>query len=126
MSSTAVSSEEYNASLAKRQAEINEWSYHNKMDTLFVMQVLFISLLLLSILFYFKSVGAVSGSFVWYVFIILFLIVGLIIINRAAYTTRLRDGRFWNRRKFEEPRGAAAYIPAGGQSGGAGGACKCP
>jgi FlaA1/EpsC-like NDP-sugar epimerase len=103
----------YNIDLATRQVEINEWSYNNKMETLFVFQIVFISLLLMSLLFYLKSTGLVGGSFVWYVFLLLVLIVGLIIINRAVYTATTRDGRYWNRRRFADNNSRLSPIPAG-------------
>ena len=39
---TAIGTTKYNNQLATRQYEINEWSYNNKMDTLFVFQILFV------------------------------------------------------------------------------------
>ena len=96
-----MATDTYNIDLATRQIEINEWSYNNKMETLFIFQVVFISLLLMSLLFYLKGTGVVGGSFVTYVFLLLVLIVGLIIINRAVYTATTRDGRHWNRRRFD-------------------------
>jgi hypothetical protein len=113
-----ASEEEYNTHLATRQIEINEWAYEDKMDTLFVFQILFIGLLLVVILFYLKSMGVFPSSFVWYVIFILALIIGIIIINRASFTARRRDTRYWNRRRFDEDqkkespigRGDASYL----------------
>lgn len=130
--------QEYNADLAERQVEINEWSYNNKMDTLFVFQVLFVSLLFLSILFYLKGAGVIGGAFVWYVFVVLVILVAVLIINRAVYTQSRRDPRFWNRRRFAEdsdkqsplPRGDASlmdYIDAVRNKFGLSGRCgECP
>lgn len=90
----------YNIDLATRQIQINEWAYNDKMETLFAFQLVFISLILLSVLFYFKGEGMLSGYFVWYAFLVLVLIVGLIIIYRAIYTARVRDPKYWSRREF--------------------------
>ena len=111
--------DQYNIDLATRQIEINEWSYNNKMDTLFVFQIMFISLLFVSILMILKASGVVGGPFVWYSLMIVFIIVVIIIINRSMYTTNRRDDVYWNRRKFDDdslkpsplgPGASATYI----------------
>ncbi len=113
MASASESPEEYNIDLATRQIQINEWAYENKMDTLFVFQIVFISILLVTIIFYLKEIGAFPSSFVWYVIFILAIIVGIIIINRAVFTAKRRDRRFWNRRRFEEDQKKASPIGGG-------------
>ena len=102
--------EQYNIDLASRQIEINDWSYKNKLDTLFVFQVLFISLLFLSVLFYLKSVDMLGGFFVWYVFLLVFLVVGLLIILRAMATHNRVDKRFWSRRRWDEDQTLASPL----------------
>jgi len=103
-----MSKEHYNIELANRQIEINEWSYNNKMDTLFVFQILFISLALLSVLFYFKGQGLVGGSFVWYAFVIVVLLFVLLLVTRVLYSLSRIDKKEWSRRRFE---GNNAMIP---------------
>ena len=71
------------------------------MDTLFVFQIMFISLLFVSILMILKASGVVGGPFVWYSLMIVFIIVVIIIINRSMYTTNRRDDVYWNRRNFD-------------------------
>ena len=95
-------SNQYNIELASRQIEIGEWAYNNKMDTLFVFQVLFMSILFVSILVALKSTGMIGGPFVWYSLVIVMLIVVLIIINRSMYTNNERDVRLWNKRRFND------------------------
>jgi hypothetical protein len=95
-----MSQDEYNTDLATRQAEINEWSYNNKLDTLFVFQLIFLGLTFLAILMYLKTRGILGGPFVMYVSAILIIIITVIIANRAMYTANRRDSRFWNRRRF--------------------------
>jgi len=92
----------YNTQLASRQIEINQWSFNNKMDTLFVFQILFISMLCVSILMLFSYQGLIGKPFVWYVFGILLFLDVLIIINRAMYTERIRDKKQWNKVNFPE------------------------
>lgn len=93
-------SDQYNIDLASRQIEISEWSYNNKMDTLFVFQILFMSILFVSILMALKTTGMIGGPFIWYSVSIVIFIVVIIIINRSIYTENRRDTRLWNRRKF--------------------------
>lgn len=95
-----MSQDEYNTDLATRQTEINEWSYNNKLDTLFTLQLIFLGLTFLAILMYLKTRGILGGPFVMYVSAILVIIIGVIIVNRAMYTANRRDSRFWNRRRF--------------------------
>ena len=112
----------YNADLAKRQNEINQWDAGNKLDTLFVYQQLLIILCATIILLYLMKRGLLSTT----VFLILVTVMGLIfiftIVNRVQYTNRLRDGRFWNKRKFEQQPpiaincDSAANMLASGQS----------
>ena len=50
-----VESTRHDKDLAQRQYEINEWSYGNKMDTLFVFQMILVGLALLAPLLYFPD-----------------------------------------------------------------------
>ena len=89
-----------NKNLANRQNEINEWAYGNKLDTLFVFQILFITVLLSAGLVYLQKLGFYSPAFLGVVTGILLFIDIVIIINRVNWTTRVRDQRYWNRRQF--------------------------
>jgi hypothetical protein len=88
--------------LAKRQNEVNQWTASNKLDTLFVYQQLLIILCATIILLYLVKRGLLSTT----VFLILLTVMALIfiftIVNRVQYTNKLRDGRFWNKRRFEK------------------------
>jgi hypothetical protein len=112
----AAAKAKYNTDLATRQVQINEWAYEDKMDTLFTFQIVFMSILFLIILFYIKDLGIFSSSFTWYVLFILVLIVGLIIINRATFTARRRDRRFWNRRRQSDDRALDSPVGKGDPS----------
>ena len=94
-------SDQYNIDLATRQIQINEWSYNNKMDTLFVFQILFMAILFVSILMVLKTTGMIGSAFIWYSVSIVIFIVVLIIINRSIYTQNRRDLRQWNKRRFD-------------------------
>ena len=97
--------------LLKRQIEINEWSYGNKMDTLFVYQVLFITLSLITILAFLLRFNIIGTTFFFSFSALLLLIFSLIIVNRAQYTNFVRDNRYWNRRKFRE-QGTEINVPS--------------
>lgn len=81
-----------------RQAEINEWEAQNKMDTLFFLQLLFIFLSVLVVSLYLRQIGMFPGSVIGIIAGIGVLILGLILWNRASYTSTSRDQRYWNRR----------------------------
>lgn len=97
--------------LLKRQIEINEWSYGNKMDTLFVYQSLFITLTLITILAFFLRFNIIGNTFFYSFSALVLLIFSLIVVNRAQYTNFVRDNRYWNRRKFRE-QGSELKVPS--------------
>jgi len=81
-----------------RQAEINEWSAQNKLDTLFFLQILFIFLGIIIVLIFLRQAGIMSGVSVNMTIGILLLVVIGVLWNRASYTAKSRDSRYWNRR----------------------------
>ena len=116
----AIGTSRYNNQLANRQYEINEWSYNNKMDTLFVFQILFVTILLAAGLAYLNKMGFLSMTLLGIIVGILLFIDIAVLINRFNYTNRIRDKRYWNRRQFEKkevPQGSGSSIcPPGEQS----------
>jgi hypothetical protein len=91
---------EEDQNLAKRQNEINEWEAGNKRDTLFIYQMLLVSLSITIILAYLMRAG-IMGEYLFYsLTLLLVLIVVFTIVNRAQYTNSIRDRRFWNKRRF--------------------------
>jgi hypothetical protein len=99
------------SNLLKRQIEINEWSYGNKLDTLFVYQSLFITLTFITILAFLLRFNIIGNTFFYSLSILLLFIFSLIVMNRAQYTNFVRDRRYWNRRKFRE-QGTEINIPS--------------
>lgn len=99
---SAISTAKYNNDLANRQYEINQWSYENKMDTLFVFQLLFISLVISAILLYLTKIGIFGNALLGLLNGILLVLVILVLVVRAIYTERIRDQRYWNRRVFNK------------------------
>ena len=92
-----------------QQLKINEYSYQNKMDTLFFFQILLISLLILCVLAYGARAGFFSNAMFFYIAVLLIFIDIIIFLGRYSYTVNLRDQSTWNRRRFayQEPTPAA-------------------
>jgi len=86
--------------LAIRQNQINEWEASNKLDTLFVYQMLLIGLSIMIILTYLYRQNMIGSSIFYGVSLLLSLIIIFTIVNRAQYTKSVRDRRFWNKRRF--------------------------
>jgi len=85
---------------SRRQFEINEWTSNNRRDTLFVFQIIFISILLNTVFLALYRYGITGGAFYTFVTFFIVVIMIFIIINRANYTEHTRDKRYWNRRTF--------------------------
>lgn len=102
----------YNYSLATRQTQINDYSYNKKMDTLFFMQILLISILILGVFAYLARLGFVSYPLVIYIGVILLVIDVLVLAARMAYSMNLRDPNLWSRKRFsyEAPVPAAPAL----------------
>jgi hypothetical protein len=88
--------------VTKRQFEINEWYNYNKLETLFFLQLFFISVLSGAVIIYLNKNGAVTNALASLLMIILVVIVGGVGLYRYFYTTRTRDPRLWHRRYFDE------------------------
>jgi hypothetical protein len=89
-----------NSGLTGRQGEINEWANHNKLDTLFFLQILFITLTFISTVVFLSSNGFIS-SYLLNLFIVLASFFAVfVLITRARKTSILRDGRYWNKMRF--------------------------
>lgn len=89
-----------NIALNTRNAEIKEWYFNNKLDTLFVFQLIFLSLCLLAFIAYMMKLGFFgSGVFGMLVGLIIISMI-LVIANRAVYTEKVRDKRYWTKRGF--------------------------
>lgn len=98
----AIGTTKYNNDLATRQYEINQWSYNNKMDTLFVFQLLFLSLVLSAIFLYMTKIGLFGIPLLGLLCGLLLLVVIVVLVVRFNYTAKQRDQRYWNRRQFNK------------------------
>jgi hypothetical protein len=81
-----------------RQAEINEWQAQNKLDTFFFLQISFLYLSVLVVLFFLRQYGLMPSSTLYILIGVLTVILLGILWNRASYTRSSRDKRYWNRR----------------------------
>lgn len=110
---STIDTAKYNNQLATRQYEINEWSYNNKLDTLFVFQLLFVTVCVAAGLAYLNKIGFVSSTIMgMLVGVLLFIDIG-VLLYRFNYTKRFRDQRYWNRRQFDKkelPQGTSGSI----------------
>ena len=106
----------YNYDMATKQNQINEYAYHNKMDTLFFLQIFLLSMLILCIFAYLARIDVVSYSLLIYVGFILLAIDTMIFVVRYTYTRNVRDQNHWYEKKStvrEEPVKPATPAPTG-------------
>lgn len=117
---TVIGTTKFNNQLATRQYEMNEWSYNNKLDTLFVFQIVFVTLLIVAALSYLNKIGVLSMTILGVITGILLFVDIAILINRFRYTQQSRDQRYWNKRQFDKksvPQGSGSSIcPPGEES----------
>ncbi len=98
----AIGTTRFNNELATRQYEINQWSYENKMETLFVFQILFVTILVAAGLAYLNKMGLLSMTLLGIMVGVLLFIDIAVLLNRYSYTQKNRDKRYWNKRQFEK------------------------
>lgn len=89
----------YNYDMATKQDQINEYAYHNKMDTLFFLQIFLLSMLILCIFAYLARIDVVTYSLLIYVGFILLAIDTMIFVVRYTYTRSVRDQNHWYMKK---------------------------
>jgi hypothetical protein len=92
---------EINNGVAGRQNEINEWSNFNKLDTLYFMQLLFISLSLIGILAFLYTSQIINLSLFTFISYSVAAVSVFILVLRWRYTNVARDGRYWHKAKFQ-------------------------
>jgi hypothetical protein len=87
-----------NLSTGSRTREIQEWYYNNKVDTLFLFQVIFIGVCFVAVIATASKMGYIGNGVVGMLMGLVLVIVVLVVVNRAAYTDIQRDKRYWNKR----------------------------
>ena len=88
--------------LTRRQVEINEWYFGDKLETLFFLQMFFIVLLAEAIVLYLQKNAFITSPFAAFLTFILFSVVTGVGLYRWRYTSDFRDSRFWQKRNFRE------------------------
>jgi hypothetical protein len=101
-SRAAVSGLKHDKDLTRRQVEINQWYFEDKLETLFFLQMFFIVMLAEAIVVYFQRNGYITMPFAGFLTAILFSIVTAVGLYRWRYTADIRDVRFWHKRNFRE------------------------
>ena len=91
---------ELNKDLGLRQGEINEWSNYNKLDTLYFLQILFISLSLVGILAFLLLNGSINQGLFTFLSYTIAVIAALVLLLRWRYTRVARDSRYWHKARF--------------------------
>lgn len=95
-----------------RQAQINEWEYNLKRETLFISQIFFIGVSFIIILFTLAQFRFIRVSIVYFIAIILIIIFGVFWYLRHIYTRNTRDKKYWNRRNFDGDYSKVSTVPA--------------
>lgn len=108
---TDANAAKHDKELAQRQYEINQWTSGNRADTLFVYQIIFLTVLVLAILTGMWRSGIVSTGFLSLMTTLAIIINVLVIIRRAQYTIFTRDQRYWNKRNFQKFSASQVPIP---------------
>jgi len=106
-----LNSADINAGLASRQNEINEWANFNKLDTLYIMQILFVSLSFVGILAYLLSTGSIGHPLFAFLSYSIAAVSVLMLIIRWRYTNVARDGRYWHKARFPAQKGKVTIAP---------------
>jgi NhaP-type Na+/H+ or K+/H+ antiporter len=84
----------------KRQTDINVWYYKYRMETLFVVQLLFIGLSGLILLTILSTYGIVPRIFTIYYGVIVIFMIGVIWYYKSSYTSTKRDPYHWDKIRF--------------------------
>ena len=113
MANTSGWETQANIDSTNRQRMINEWTFNDKMETLFIFQLMFFGLLVLSLLMILSKYGFFAKSFVWLIAIIMAVAIGFTWFFRAAYTKNVRDKTYWNKRYFAGDFSTAPAVPPG-------------
>jgi len=92
----------YNSDMTRRQVEINNWYYENKRETLFVLQLILLVVLSLVVILGVGSYGWITQEGSDYLCAFVIIVGAGTWLYRWYYTTRIRDARYWNKRRFED------------------------
>jgi len=99
-----------NSDTAQRTREIKEWYYNNKLDTLFVFQLIFIGICFMAVLAFANKLGYIGSGVIGISMGLFIVIMILLISNRAVYTNIQRNKRFWSKNIYGVP---GSPLPGG-------------
>ena len=103
-----LTTSDMNSGIILRQNEINEWANNNKLDTLYFLQVLFISLTFISALIFLKSYGLISSYLLNLCIVLTGAFAVFVLITRARYTNIRRNPRYWSKMRFPNEAGESS------------------
>lgn len=86
----------------KRQFLINEWYANNKLESLFFLQVAFLSLVGSLLVLMLGKTGIIPSPLNKYIIFIIASAAAITGVYRFVYTKYSRDVRYWNKRKFSD------------------------
>jgi hypothetical protein len=89
-----------NHDLSIRQHEVNEWANSNKLDTLYFLQLLFVTLSFIGVLLFLKVNGLITGTLFTMLTAISGVLLVLVLIIRYRYTAVARNNRYWSKSRF--------------------------
>jgi len=92
-----------NKTLANRQYEINEWSNSNKLDTLYFLQILFITLTFTATLLFLQKNGMIPSYLFSLLSFLAVVFAVIVLIFRWRFTAVKRDGQYWNKQRWQQP-----------------------
>jgi hypothetical protein len=84
----------------KRQTEINDWYYNSRLETLFILQMLFLGLSFMIFLSILASYQIISPYFVGYYAICVFIVLAMVWYFKNKYNKNNRDQNEWGKRRF--------------------------
>jgi hypothetical protein len=84
----------------ERQVSISEWTYRDKLETLFVFQLLFLGLVVTCLFAALSKLGFFQPALVYVVGGAVVVVVTLVWFFRLSYTKGTRDKYAWDRRYF--------------------------
>jgi len=83
-----------------RQTQINNWYYQYRLDTLFVLQFMFLGLSIILLFTVLSKYRIISPYFVIYSAVFILIMVFIVWYFKYTYTKNTRDLYNWDKRKF--------------------------
>lgn len=94
----------------ERQIQLSQWTYRDKMETLFIYQLLFLGIMTTCLFAVLARIGFFDDKVVYLVGAMVLLVVGLVWYFRTSYTKGVRDKYTWDRRYFNDDFTKASVV----------------